>query len=62
MSVDLFKLYDTHGLPLSISLMCSKEYGVEPDIAGFIRSAWFKGWSYKKTMRTVREALREANW
>ena len=54
--MNLFKLHDTHGLPLDISVMIMAERGLTPNFDEFVLAAKAKGWSDRKIRATVSEA------
>lgn len=57
---DVFKLRDTHGLPLSVIIEKLYEMGSMVDWLGFILAAAGAGWKGEKTKREIYSALSEA--
>jgi len=52
----LFKLYDTHGLPIMMSLILIKEKGMLVDWSGYFAATKRAGWSDKKALALAKEA------
>lgn len=57
---DAFKLHDTYGLPLPITLMLARQQGASVDVPQFYRDALAAGWSSDKALSCIDEALSDA--
>lgn len=57
---DIFKLRDTHGLPLSVIIERLYEMGSMVDWLGFIIAAAKAGWKGEKTKSEIYSSLEEA--
>ena len=55
----LFKLHDTHGVPLSIAFTLVKRKGLKPNIAEFAKDAILAGWLYTKVIAVIKEACQD---
>lgn len=56
--LDLFKLHDEKGIPLSISLMVGAEYAVQ-GLARFFCKAMIGGWTPERAFTTIESACRD---
>ena len=60
MIFNAFRLYDTHGLPLSVTLWAAREHGIPVSLPAFYRDALRAGWKSSKTRSLVEEVLADA--
>lgn len=58
----VFELYDTHGLPLSVSAMLAKERGCVIDWNSFSVLAIARGWKRSTVLSRVSEAMSDAGF
>lgn len=58
----LFKLYDTHGLPLSLACNLIYEHDAAPNWLEFVLDAKKSGWSDKKIMSLCHELSQDCEF
>ena len=54
---ELFKLHDTYGFPLYMSLFQAHKRGMRCDLFGFAHAALKAGWSAARTQSVIRESI-----
>lgn len=60
-ATNLFKMHDTHGFPLSNSLVECKKYDWYPCVEQFVLDAVRAGWPKERAERVLREAIADSN-
>ena len=61
MGSELFLLHDTHGFPLSESIIQARMRGLAVDLFAFARAALAAGWTSLRTQGVIRSAIAEAD-
>jgi len=54
-----FKMHDTYGVPLSITMDIARVRGYKVDLFAFAREALAAGWKSKRVQAVIREALQD---
>lgn len=58
----IFKLHETHGLPLEISTMLAREKGMVIDWTEFYQCAQKAGWKTLNLIARIKSACRDAGY
>lgn len=57
--LQIFELYDTHGLPLDSILTVCKENDLMPDWLHFLKCAWARNWNPDGTFSKLKDSIGE---